>query len=164
MKHNLHRLTDLSLSIEGRMQALLSSVVDDPEYMGFDNLSLGGVEFISANQETQSVRYAFTVLQTLCNKGGNLHGGAATTLFDTLTTSALLTIAKPGFWDMLGVSRTLTVTFLRPVPLGTKVFVDCAVVAAGKKLSNLRGTMTTSDGKVCVTCVHDKAAVETPRL
>jgi acyl-coenzyme A thioesterase 13 len=102
--------------------------------------------------------------QLFCNRNGTLHGGPACTLFETLTTSALLRIAKAGHWDALGVSRTLTFTFLRPIPRGIQVSVDCEVVAAGKNMANLRGTMRTADGKVCITCIHDKAAVIRPKL
>jgi acyl-coenzyme A thioesterase 13 len=163
MKWKSDKITDSSLPLEERVRTLLAGL-NDPGCKSFDTTILGGVELLSASQHTKSVQYAFTVAPNLCNRGGNLHGGAATTLFDSLTTTALLTIAKPGFWDTLGVSRTLTVTFLRPLPLGTKVFLDCEVVAAGKRLANLRGTMRTADGRVCATCIHDKAILESPKL
>lgn len=160
------KITDLSLAIEDRLQALLDILVHDTDHESFDTIKLGQVDLklLSASQEKQSVRYAFNVTPSLCNRAGNLHGGAATSLFDTLTTTALLTVAKEGYWDSLGVSRTLTVTFLRPLPMGTKVFLDCKVLAAGKKMANLKGTMRTADGKICVICIHDKAAVESPKL
>lgn len=153
-----------SLPLEERIRALLLYLVDDPQSMDFDTIGSGGVELLSANQDAKSVHYMFTAVPKLCNTGGFLHGGAASTLLDTLTTTALLTIAKPGYWDMLGVSRTLTVTFLRPLPLGTKVFVDCEVVAVGRSMANLKGTMRTGDGKVCITCIHDKATEAKPKL
>jgi acyl-coenzyme A thioesterase 13 len=164
MNRDLDKRTEAHGPFEERIRALLSSLTDDSDYAGFDTLSLGGVELLSASQDTQSVQYAFTVLPSLCNRGGNLHGGAATTLFDTLTTTALLTTTQTGHWGMLGVSRTLTVTFLRPLPLGTKVVVDCELVAIGKRMANLKGTMKTADGRVCVTCIHDKALLERPKL
>jgi len=146
MKWDSRNLTDLSVALDDRMQALLASLIHDPQYNGFGTIGIEGLELLSVSQETQSVRYAFTVVPLLCNKAGNLHGGAATTIFDTLTTSALLTIAKPGHWDTLGVSRALTVISLRTLPLGTKVFLGCEVVAAGKNMANLKGTMKTTDG------------------
>jgi acyl-coenzyme A thioesterase 13 len=164
MTWNTALLLDSSLPLEKRMKTLLFSLIDDPENRGFDSVGSGIIELLSVSQDTQSVHYAFTVLPKLCNRGRNLHGGAATTIFDILTSTAMLTIAKPGYWDMLGVSRTLTVSFLRPLPLGTKVFVDCEVVAAGKNLAHLKGIMKTADGKVCITCTHDKAAVHRPKL
>lgn len=164
MSWNTDSLTDFSLPLEERMKTLLLSLLHDPNNTGFDTIGLGVFELLSVSQDTQSVRHAFTVLPKLCNRGGSLHGGAASTIFDILTTTALLTVAKPGYWDMLGVSRTLTITFLRPLPLGTKVFVNCEVVAVGKNMANIKGTMKTADGKVCVTCIHDKATQQRPKL
>jgi acyl-coenzyme A thioesterase 13 len=164
MALNTALLLDSSLSLQERMKMLLFGLVHDPNNTGYDNVGSEVVELLSVSQDTQSVHYALTILPKLCNRGGNLHGGAAAALFDILTSTVLLTVAKPGYWDMLGVSRTLTVTFLRPIPLGTKVFVDCEVVAVGKNLANLKGTMKTADGKVCITCMHDKAAAPRPKL
>lgn len=163
---DFNNLTDMSLPIMERLQALLAWLVQDTDHEGWDTIKLGQVDLklLSASLETQSVRYVFNIAPSLCNRVGNLHGGAASSLFDTLTTSALLTIARPGYWDTLGVSRTLMVTFLRPLPMGTEVILDCEVVAAGKKMANLKGIMRTADGKACVTCVHDKAAFEVPKL
>ena len=164
MKPDPHGIMDISFPIEERMRALMASLNQDPKYKGLALQTLQGIEFLSACQETQSAQFTFPVEPILCNASENLHGGIATTLFDALTTVSLLTIIKPGYWDTFGVSRTLTVTFLRPLPVGTKVFLDCEVVAAGKRMVNLKGTMKTADGKVCVTCIHDKAAVESSKL
>lgn len=146
------------------MRALLAIFASNTEDTSLAASTLQGVKFIRGCQETQSAQFTFVVEPSFCNKGGNLHGGIATTLFDNLTTLALLTIAKPGYWDTFGVSRTLTVSFLRPLPANSKVLVDCEVVAAGKRMVNIMGTMKTADGKICVTCVHDKAAVERSKL
>ena len=151
----------LSLPLKDRVQTIINALLHDPEYAFFDSITLGGVELLSISQETQSVRFAFTVLPTLCNGFRTLHGGAATALLDTLPSLALVTVAKPGHWHTLGLTRNLTVTFLRPLPLGTQVFLDCEVVTAGKLMANLKGTMKTGDGRVCVICIHDKTVVET---
>jgi len=42
--------------------------------------------------------------------------------------------------------------------------VECRVVAAGKRTANVSGEIRTKDGKVCVTCVHDKAVFEKAKL
>jgi len=119
----------------------------------------------------------------MCNKSNNLHGGAACTVLgegshaitqnsigvphltdvlDNLTSTALLTIAKEGFLDGGHVSRTITMTYLRPVPVGTKVRLICKAVAAGKRLAHCTGQIETLDGKVCVTMLHDKAVLPRP--
>ena len=91
-----------------------------------------------------------------------MHGGAATTILDSLTSAVLLTIAKPGFLDAGHVSRALNTTFLRPVPVGTKCTVECEVVAAGKKTAMVRGVIKLPNGKIAVHCAHDKAVFAKP--
>lgn len=74
----------------------------------------------------------------MCNRVGTLHGGAAATLIDILSTIALALIARPGYWEYAGVSRNLNVTYLRPAPLGMKVRIVAEVVQAGKTVCSLR--------------------------
>jgi acyl-coenzyme A thioesterase 13 len=98
---------------------------------------------------------------------GNLHGGCTSTLFDVCTTFPLQLISRPGFWQYGGVSRTLNVTYLRPVPVGTIVDVECEIIHAGQRLSSLRGVMriAMSDGTkgpVLATCEHAKFNTDPP--
>jgi acyl-coenzyme A thioesterase 13 len=158
---------NLSLSVGDRVLDLhngLTAPLPDGESVCFDTLPLQHATFVSASAESQSTSWSFTAAPALCNKGGNLHGGCAATLLDSLTSATLLTIAKPGFLDGGHVSRTLSCTFLRPVPMGTECVVECRVVAAGKRTANVTGEIKTKDGKVCVTCVHDKAVFERVKL
>jgi acyl-coenzyme A thioesterase PaaI-like protein len=60
---------------------------------------------------------------------------------------------------LMVTSRTLNCTYLRPVPGGEKIFVECEVVHAGKRMCLLKGVIKMEGGKVCVTCEHNKAAV-----
>ncbi|GAP88664.2 putative thioesterase superfamily protein [Rosellinia necatrix] len=76
-------------------------------------------------------------------------------------------ISRPGFWQYGGVSRTLNVTYLRPVPVGTTVDVECEVVHAGQRLSTLRGVMRTAtddgtNGPVLAICEHGKVNIDPP--
>ena len=159
-KPDVYLAPDLSMPPKERIEALISSLIADDDYDGWDKRYLSEVcELISASAETGTTVYEVTIAPFLCNKRGDLHGGAASTILDNLTSTALLTIAKPGFLDGGQVTRTLTVTFLRPIPQGTKVRVECRVVSAGRRLANVYGVIKTMDGKECVTCVHDKALV-----
>ncbi|KAF2755992.1 thioesterase family protein-like protein [Pseudovirgaria hyperparasitica] len=97
------------------------------------------------------------------NINGVLHGGAASTIFDMLTTSALCPLARPGQFTFLGgVTRTLNVSFLRAVPIGTTVRVEATVTQMGRTMAMMRGTMGSVNGKtVYATAEHHKVNVPT---
>jgi uncharacterized protein (TIGR00369 family) len=108
-----------------------------------------------------SVTFSFTVQDEHTNGMGNLHGGAAATLLDFLTSTALSLVSKPGFWQMMGVSRTLNTTYMRPIPAGMEVLIHCEILQVGKRLCALRGTVRRkSDGELLCVCGHNKANVD----
>ncbi|KAI0413949.1 hypothetical protein EKO27_g3343 [Xylaria grammica] len=111
--------------------------------------------------------FRFTVEPVHENGLGNLHGGCTATIFDICTTFPLQMMSRPGFWQYGGVSRTLNVTYLRPVPVGTTVDVECEIVHAGQRLSSLRGVMRTAntdgtEGPVLAVCEHGKVNTDPP--
>lgn len=103
------------------------------------------------------VVFSYEVPRNNTNRMGNMHGGCAATLFDFATTMPLCLINRPGFWFYLGVSRTLSVTYLRPIPVGDKIFIECEIMSVGKTLCTVRGIMRRqSDGVALATCEHGK--------
>ncbi|ROV97424.1 hypothetical protein VMCG_06871 [Cytospora schulzeri] len=92
------------------------------------------------------------------NYNGVLHGGAAGVIFDMLTTIALGPIARPGFWSFLGgVTRTLNLSYVKAVPIGTTVIIHAYVYQVGKRLAYIKGWMTSEDGKTTfAVCDHHK--------
>ncbi|KAI8634514.1 Thioesterase/thiol ester dehydrase-isomerase [Xylariaceae sp. FL1651] len=113
------------------------------------------------------VTFRLTVQPIHANGFGNMHGGCTSTIFDICTTFPLQMISRPGFWQYGGVSRTLNVTYLRPVPVGTTVDIECEVMHAGQKLSSLRGVMRTATndgtkGPVLAICEHGKVNTDPP--
>lgn len=146
---------DFEASLRDRVLALSRAINEDPTYCGPDTVAnrAGKTTLISA--EVGRTEWEMEINDAHCNKSGNLHGGMACIILDNLTSTALLTLAKPGFLDAGHVSRTITMSYLRPVPHGSKVKIVCEAVAAGKTTANLRGEIYV-DGKVCVTCIHDK--------
>jgi acyl-coenzyme A thioesterase 13 len=147
-----------------RVRTVLAAFADDPDYKGFDTEGLQTVTCIAANPELQTVEFEMTITPLLCNKNQVLHGGAAAMLLDMLTSTILGMLAKPGYLDNGHVSRTLSTTYLRPVPMGAKVKVECNAVAISKRMANLSGVIRTMDGKACVNCVHDKVVFEGSKL
>lgn len=157
-----YRRTNLSLSLADRVQALFKSLTQDPDYQGWDTSILKNVQ--CDHVEPGKIIFSTTVTPAMCNKAGNLHGGCATTLLDNLSSFTFATWAKEGFLDTGSVSRTLNVTLLRPIPMGAKVRVVCEAVSAGRTLAHCKGQIELDNGKVAVTCIHDKAIIHRPKL
>lgn len=122
------------------------------------------IEFHSSTMTPHpTVTFQFTVQPEHHNGLHNMHGGATASLFDWCTSIALALINKSGFWFFMGVTRTLSLTYLRPVPVGEVVLVECEVAHAGRKLCHLKGRMKrASDGVLLVTCEHDKVSTDPP--
>ncbi|KAI2471551.1 HotDog domain-containing protein [Annulohypoxylon bovei var. microspora] len=121
----------------------------------------------SSSPPHPSITFKFTVQPIHSNGLNNLHGGCASTIFDACTTLPLHLISKPGFWQYTGVSRTLNVTYLRPVPVGTTVYIKCDILHAGRNLCALRGEMRavtedSREGLLLVVCEHGKASTDPP--
>ena len=147
-----------------RIQTTLDYFRNDPDYHGFDSEGLKGVECVAANAEKQTAEFILTVTPHLCNKNDILHGGAACMLLDMLTTSIMSMLQRPGYLDSGHVSRALSLTYLRPAPLGAKVKVECHANSISKRMANLTGVIKTMDGKKCVVCIHDRVVFEAPKL
>lgn len=110
-----------------------------------------------------SVTFSFTAQPHHSNGSENMHGGAIATLFDWSTSMPLAIVCKPGYWSFLGVTRTLNVTYLRPLPVGTEVLIENELVHAGRSLSLSRGVIRRkSDGAILATCEHNKANTDPP--
>lgn len=119
---------------------------------------LKSIEVLSST--TAKATYTFKVSPFYCNGTGTLHGGAQSMIFDICTSLTLMGIGKRDFWINGGVTRVLTVNYLRPAPLGTEMELDTEVVAAGKNLALLRAVLKrASDGVAVSTCEHSKVTV-----
>lgn len=162
MADDPYRSTDFFIPLPDRIKSYFASVTADSQYHGFDVQPLSFCSLSSVSSTTSTVTWNFTVPSSLCNKDGNLHGGAASTIFDNLSSTALFTIGRPGFWDNLGVTRFLAVSYFRPIPEGTQVVLECEVVSAGRRMAQVRGTMRNKEGKVCASCLHEKVQAGSP--
>ncbi|KAI7788415.1 hypothetical protein LA080_010748 [Diaporthe eres] len=109
------------------------------------------------NPKHPRVVFNYTIQHNDCNRLGNAHGGQIASLFDFVTSLPLALINKPGFWFYLGVSRTLHVTYLKPIPLGEKILVEAEILSVGRTLCSIRGAMRReSDGTLLTVCEHGK--------
>ncbi|KKZ66788.1 hypothetical protein EMCG_07526 [[Emmonsia] crescens] len=144
-----------------KIQAFLETASNYPEDSSWGVACMKATKLIKV--EPGTVEFEFTVTPQMCNPLGILHGGCTTTILDVLTSTAALTV--PDNDNMVStLSRTLSMTFLRPVPVGTTVRAVVRLVAAGKKFVHFTGNLLTMDGKVCASCVHDKAVWRTAML
>ncbi|PGH32778.1 hypothetical protein GX50_04432 [[Emmonsia] crescens] len=144
-----------------KIQAFLETASNYPEASSWGVACMKATKLIKV--EPGTVEFEFTVTPQMCNPLGILHGGCTTTILDVLTSTAALTV--PDNDNMVStLSRTLSMTFLRPVPVGTTVRAVVQLVAAGKKFVHFTGNILTMDGKVCASCVHDKAVWRTAML
>ncbi len=116
-------------------------------------------------EQQPSATFSYTVQASHCNGLGNLHGGAAASLFDVCTSLVLAPVGRAGYWMALGTSRTLGVTYLRPAPAGTRVLLECEAVHVGRRLCSLRAVMRReADGAVLATCEHGKVNTDPPAV
>ncbi|RMD39755.1 hypothetical protein DV735_g5378, partial [Chaetothyriales sp. CBS 134920] len=141
-------------TMEDRVKALHDLITHKSLH---DSVLLKNARLVGVGRGTTS--WEVDIETHFCNMTGNLHGGAAATILDNLTSSAFVTLNEPGTLITSTVSRTITMTYLRPVPLYSTARIECRVVSAGRTLVNLYGEILVN-GKVCVTCTHDKAIVQ----
>ncbi|UNI24525.1 hypothetical protein JDV02_010262 [Purpureocillium takamizusanense] len=112
---------------------------------------------IRPNDPRPGVTFAFTVQREHCNNMGTMHGGCTASIFDVCTTLPVAFFLAPGSWEMLGVTRTLNVSYMLPVFVGDEVLIECEVLQIGKKLAALRGVMRRKgDRAIVATCEHGK--------
>lgn len=156
---DVYQSPDVTAPIRDRVEALTKAIAHDPNYCGPDTVAHRAGDITLTKAEPGRTEWTMNITLEHCNKSKNLHGGCACTVLDNLTSTALLTLAKPGFLDAGHVSRTITMSYLRPVPLGSKVEIICEAVQAGRNTANLRGEIRLN-GKTCVTCTHDKAVFQ----
>ncbi|PGH01704.1 hypothetical protein AJ80_08971 [Polytolypa hystricis UAMH7299] len=153
---------DVSQPVEERVTSFLNSIIEAEGYSGWDKKLLSSLTLTRAS--AGEVVLEFTVTDEMCNFMGNVHGGCSSTMLDNTTSLLACTIDNQHLLDSYTVSRTLSLTFVRPIPVGTRVRSVNRVVHAGKTLMNTEGTLETLDGKVCVRCVHDKVVISRPKL
>lgn len=133
------------------------------DHIDFDSEVMDKLELITAGPEG-SVEYELQISPGFSNLNDVMHGGAAGVIFDMATTTALCPVAKPGYWEFMGgVTRSLNISYLKAVPINTKVRINSNVVSVGKQMAMIRGVMTSLDGKITY-CTVEHHKVNAPVL
>ncbi|KAK5060169.1 hypothetical protein LTR84_010053 [Exophiala bonariae] len=164
MERDFYRSTDFGLPHKERIKAYLASITADTAYDGFDKRLLQQVELLEVDLELGQTVYVFSVQDFMSNKDGNLHGGAVATLMDNLSSTALVTVQKPGFWDSFGISRSLAIIYHRTMPENAVLLIRCSVLAAGRQMATVKAVIEGQNGTIHASCVHEKFAAPTPKL
>lgn len=138
---------------------------------GFDYDIMSNFQLMHASghpaTETQQASLHPTVIWRLTvkphhtNLNNVLHGGCYGVIFDMATMSAMTPVQKHGYWDfMAGVTRTLNISFLKAVPVGTTILVKSRVIQHGRTMCLIAGELVSEDSKtVYATCEHHKVHV-----
>lgn len=93
------------------------------------------LKLVSATSSPRvTATFELKVVRALCNRLDNMHGGAIGLVYDMCTTMAMAPASRSDFWFFGGVSRTLSVTFLRPPKIGMDVLVECELLQIGSRL------------------------------
>ncbi|KAK1836617.1 HotDog domain-containing protein [Podospora conica] len=153
---------------EARLRELLKLMVDrveqEPDFKEWTTSLLPTLKLLSTNPSLPSPSLVFEFTPTSAHLNGlqNMHGGAIASLFDFCTSSVLALVSRPGHYHFWGVSRTLSTSYLRPIPEGTKLLVECEAVAVGRQMAHLRGVLRGAEGKgvVYAVCEHGKVNVD----
>jgi acyl-coenzyme A thioesterase 13 len=135
----------------------------EPGHVDFDHTVMNTFKLVDAGMDG-SVVYELHIAPCFSNINNVMHGGAAGVIFDMATTSALCPVARPGFWEFMGgVTRTLNISYLKAVPVGTTVRLSSKVESVGKQMAMIRGVMTSLDGKTTY-CTAEHHKVNAPVL
>jgi uncharacterized protein (TIGR00369 family) len=147
--HVVHK-HDQSLSMQQRIDGLLESFRNNPaSKRRWETETMQSTTCIAASPECGTMVYEIDIKGPFCTILGALHGGTASTILDQLTSFVLYMYAKPGFMENGTITRTLTVTCLRPVLAGTKLRVEAELVSIGKTMSNVNGFIKTNGWGRC---------------
>ncbi|EED14824.1 conserved hypothetical protein [Talaromyces stipitatus ATCC 10500] len=151
---------DVTNAVESFIE-LYKQLVLEQNFKGYDTkLLTQDLRFIDA-EPSGSSSWEMAADETWCNMNGVLHGGAYGVIFDMCTAITMQTISRPGYWEFLaGVTRTLNISYLKAIPLGTTIRINCQVEQHGKTMALISGYIESLDGKVkYATAEHHKVHV-----
>ncbi len=90
--------------------------------------SVMGTEYIRGDFDSKTAVFAFDVTQWMRNPGGVMHGGALSAALDIAMGSCTC------YWAGCRLTPTVTLqmNFLRPIPVGSRLILECRVHSCGR--------------------------------
>ncbi|TVY40319.1 hypothetical protein LSUB1_G003185 [Lachnellula subtilissima] len=136
-------------------------------FTGFDRHLMSTVSIIDASPEG-TVTFDLLIDERYSNINGVMHGGPRGSSLICVLRLRWDRLRGRGFGSMGlfsflgGVTRSLNISYLRAIPIGTTVRITSTVMQIGRTMALIRGTMSSRDGStVYCTCEHHKVAVPT---
>ncbi|CAD6890869.1 unnamed protein product [Tilletia controversa] len=86
----------------------------------------------------------------MANGLGNVHGGCVATIVDCITSACIYchtTGEIPDPWSMLGVSQSLSIVYLSPLPIESYMDIIITVASVGRSISVTQAEIWVKDGK-----------------
>ncbi|XP_022801413.1 acyl-coenzyme A thioesterase 13-like [Stylophora pistillata] len=114
---------------------------------GFDRVGRK-IELLSMSKGKAS--FKMKVEESHQNPMGNLHGGMTATLIDMLTTIVITTLPP----HKVAASVDLSISYLRPAPVGEDVIINTEVIKMGRTLAFTAAELLNKDGKLVAKARH----------
>ncbi|CAK1360645.1 uncharacterized protein RHO25_003938 [Cercospora beticola] len=147
-----------------------SRVADTSRHEAFEELVMvKNLQVVSVDPELADsgpskslpvARYSVSIKPEMCSAIGQLHGAATALIFDMTTSMAVAPKARKGFWEFHGVSRNLSISYYRPVPVGSRVTIEARVVQIGNRFATIMAEMRDMNDEILASAQHDKAQVD----
>lgn len=84
-----------------------------------------------------------TVTDDLCGWGSLVHGGIISALLDEVAAWTIV-----AYLARLGVTREVSVRYLKPVPTNTELVVEGQIISCDERSAVLRSTIHSADGRL----------------
>ncbi|KIX96714.1 uncharacterized protein Z520_07433 [Fonsecaea multimorphosa CBS 102226] len=154
-----------------RIEEFMNRYRREPVAEGFEeSLMTRDLSVVSATgpPNVTTAVFEMDIIPMYGTRMGNASGAAITLIHDMCTTMAMAPLARQDFWHFGGVSRVLSVTYLRPTKVGTTVLIECEVLQVGARFATIRGSIKDkATGDLLSVCEHNKASIifrENPKI
>ncbi len=101
-----------------------------------------------------SLTMEFLVRKEMCNPGGILHGGIATSMMDDIIGMTVFSLGNQVFYS----SVNLSVDFLYSAKPDEKLIVKSNIVRIGKKIAHAEGEIRNEAGQIIAKCTTNLVA------